>query len=354
MNNLTIEFENCYGIRKLRANFDFTQRHTYAIYAPNGAMKTSFAKAFKDLSEGDATGDLIFPDRETSRKIKKDGVDVVAEEVFVINPFDEAYSSNRISTLLANKKLKSEYDKIHLRIDGEKDSLIRELKKLSGMRSGLDEALSMDIVGAKDSFFEALITLEQEIEVEAGPRYSDIQYSKILTEKALEFLRTRDFSQKLTQYMEKYDELIDASKYFKKGVFDHNNASMAADILTKNGFFSANHSVTLRTSDQKSEIDNERDFARVLEEEMKRVIDNPDLMKVFNELDGKLKANQELRDFRKLLTANRMIIPELLDIDAFRRKLWISYLKSNETLYLKAIQEFRDAKSALADLAIRA
>ena len=41
MNNLNVELENCYGIKKLQVQFDFSQHKAYAIFAPNGTMKTS-------------------------------------------------------------------------------------------------------------------------------------------------------------------------------------------------------------------------------------------------------------------------------------------------------------------------
>jgi len=45
MNRVTVDLKNCYGIKKLQHTFDFTQRKAYAIYAPNGSMKSSFAEA---------------------------------------------------------------------------------------------------------------------------------------------------------------------------------------------------------------------------------------------------------------------------------------------------------------------
>ena len=40
---LKINLENCYGIGKLDVELTFKHKG-YAIYAPNGVMKTSFAK----------------------------------------------------------------------------------------------------------------------------------------------------------------------------------------------------------------------------------------------------------------------------------------------------------------------
>jgi len=41
MINLNIDLENCYGIKKLQEQFDFSNGKAYAIYAPNGSMKGS-------------------------------------------------------------------------------------------------------------------------------------------------------------------------------------------------------------------------------------------------------------------------------------------------------------------------
>jgi len=51
MKKLNIDLENCYGIKKLKTQFDFSQGKAYAIYAPNGAMKTSLAQTFKDIAD---------------------------------------------------------------------------------------------------------------------------------------------------------------------------------------------------------------------------------------------------------------------------------------------------------------
>ena len=51
MNKLKVDLENCYGIKKLRTEFDFRGQKVYAIYAPNGAMETSLARTFKNVAD---------------------------------------------------------------------------------------------------------------------------------------------------------------------------------------------------------------------------------------------------------------------------------------------------------------
>jgi hypothetical protein len=69
MDRVSIDLENCYGIKKLQKKLDFSKHAVYALYAPNGLMKTSLAQTFLDISNGQASQDRIFPDRVTVRNI---------------------------------------------------------------------------------------------------------------------------------------------------------------------------------------------------------------------------------------------------------------------------------------------
>src|SRR3989344_3210247 len=348
MKSLKLKLQNCYGIKKLEKDFDFSSNGTYAIYAPNGVMKTSFAKTFKDLSLGLDSKDLIFPERETSREIKKeDGSDVTNEEVFVVEPYNENFNSEKMSTLLVNKELKGKYDEIHLKIDEEKDRLLKELKNLSGLRDDTEEEISRTFTSENYRLFDSLGRVEKEVTDSSEPAYSDISYKEIFNEKVLNFLKTKDFKDKIEQYIKKYDELIEGSKYFKKGVFNHNNASVIAKSLMDNGFFEAEHSVSLNTKESKNEIHTKEELEKVIDEEKNAILNNPDLAKVFEELDSKLKANQELRDFRDYLLNNLKILPELKNLDSFRQKLWVSYFKSQKDLYANFLKEYHLGKGEL-------
>ena len=49
MNTLKLEMENCYGIQKIQQDIDFSKNNVAVIYAPNGTMKSSFAKTFEAI-----------------------------------------------------------------------------------------------------------------------------------------------------------------------------------------------------------------------------------------------------------------------------------------------------------------
>jgi hypothetical protein len=348
MEKIQLKLENCYGIKKLEKIFDFLSNGTYAIYAPNGVMKTSFAKTFKDLGLGLNSKDLIFPERVTVRDIKKEnGGNLAKEEVFVVEPYNEDFNSQKMSTLLVNKELKSTYDKIHLKIDEEKDKLLKELKKLSGLRDNIEEEISLTFTSEINRLFDSLGRVEKEVMEISDPAYSDIIYKEIFNEKVISFLTTKDFKEKIEQYIRKYDELIEGSKYFKKGIFNHNNASVIAKSLMDNGFFEAQHSVSLNTKESKHEICTKEELEKVIDEEKNAILNNPDLAKSFEELDAKLKANKELRDFRDYLLSNLKILPELKNLDSFRQKLWVSYFKSQKDLFTNFLKEYHLGKTQL-------
>src|ERR1039457_1271143 len=119
MNKLNVELENCYGIKKLKAKFDFSTEKVYAIYAPNGVMKSSLAQTFKDVADGAVSKDRIFPARTCIRKITDEkGIELPKESVLVIRPYDEVFGhSERTSTLLVDSVLRKEYEQLHLAID---------------------------------------------------------------------------------------------------------------------------------------------------------------------------------------------------------------------------------------------
>lgn len=70
LKQLSVNLENCYGIRKFKEVLTFESDKPVVIYAPNGAMKTSLSKTFLDLSNDQMSTDRIFKKRTTLREIR--------------------------------------------------------------------------------------------------------------------------------------------------------------------------------------------------------------------------------------------------------------------------------------------
>lgn len=357
MQKLNIHMKNCYGIKKLEKEFDFSERNVFAIYAPNGIMKTSFAKAFVDLSRGVESKDLMFPARVTVREIEDESnTEIDKDKIFVIEAYNENYKSDKISTLLVNKELKDEYDEIYSNIDIRKSTLLKELRGLSKLRdvAKIEEEISEAFTHEKNKMFESLERIETEVldDIESG--LVSILYAEIFNDRVLAFLTAQDNNQKILDYIEKYNELIDSSTYFRKGIFNHNNADVIAKSLADNGFFEAKHSVSLNSLTGKREIVTKAELTAVIEQEKQTILNNPDLLQTFNELDNRLKANTEMRHFRDYLLSNMELLPQLANLGSLRQNLWIAYLKSQKEHYRDLLREFRSGKERIEEIAQQA
>lgn len=351
MKKIKIKLQYCHGIKKMECTFDLKQR-VACIYAPNGVMKTSFAKTFNDVQEGIETNDNLFPDRKSVRIIEtSEGKSIESEEVFVVDPYKEDFQSEKLSTLLVNQQLKEKYDEVHRTIDDTTTALLKELAKISGVKTELSDEISVAFTNDYDKLYIALERIEKEVLDDTEPEFGKVNYKIIFNDKVIAFLETKDFKKQLSQYIEKYDELLKASKYFRKGIFNHNNASTIAKNLAENGFFQANHLVYLNSNEnKKQEVSTQQELEDIIEREKLSILTNKELVSTFNEIDAKLKANKELRDFREHIITNLTLIPELANLSSFKQKLWISYLKQRKEMFRELISSYRAGKDQLSSI----
>ena len=157
MDCLAITMAYCYGIKSFAHTFDFTGKPVYAIYAPNGMMKTSFAKAMMDYSRGKPSKDEIYPERQTVRTIlDANGNEISPDAVFVIEPYNSTYKSSKVATLLVNNELRTEYEEILESIERSLDNLLQPIRKLSGIRKDIAAIIAQDITSTPKDVYAAL------------------------------------------------------------------------------------------------------------------------------------------------------------------------------------------------------
>src|SRR5260370_41505488 len=108
MKRVGVDLEYCYGIKKLSLQLDFSTERVYALYAPNGAMKSSLAQTFADISKGVLSKDRIFPERTCKRVVvDENGNELSKDSVFVVRPYDEEFAhSEKTSILLVEASLR--------------------------------------------------------------------------------------------------------------------------------------------------------------------------------------------------------------------------------------------------------
>jgi len=321
-------------------------------------MKTSLAQVFQDLSKDTLSEDRIFKNRITKRIIKdENNIDIGKDQVFVIEPYNQDYKSTKISTLLVNKELKDRYDNIYRDINDKKEILLKELRSLSGLKKDSEEIFSNDIAQNPNDFYLAISYIQKDVLDGKESNLSKIGYSKIFNEKVMALLESQDLREKLAEYIKTYDMLVSSSMFFKKGVFNHNNASEIAKNLKENGFFKANHSIFISVKENekntKMEIKTEADLEKVIQKEKEAILKDTTLAKAFDEIDKKLK-NKELRELRDYLEQNRDALIELYDLSSFKKKIWVAYLIKNNEKYNNLMAVYSNGKREIEEIITQA
>jgi hypothetical protein len=346
---LNVKLENCYGIKRLEHEFDFSKGRTIAIYAPNGVMKTSFAKTLKDISIGKKPCDLMDANLHPVFDVISDdtGSQISSQDIFVIEPYNEKSfnSEDKILTLLANEELRNRYLTIYKELDDHKKALITALKNVSGSNNCEFELLeSFPSLNDRNIYevFEAIFDNIQNSKQKFSFRYNDVfdpsGKVKDFLEKNIDLFK---------QYIERYEDLIGKSDFFAKhdnSVFGTTEAKSIRDSLEGDDFFIAGHKLNLKSY---GEVDTEKRFAEILGEEIEKIFNDEDLKKIFEKIDKSLDANKELRAFKKVVEKDVSILVWLVDYDSFRQEVWFSFLKQLENELVALIKLYNSKKAEL-------
>ncbi len=346
MNRVSIHLEFCYGIRKLEKQFDFSTQSVNAIYAPNGTMKSSLAQTFQDLASGEPTTDRIFPARTTIRRITDEhGNELPRESIFVVRPYDQEFGpTERTSTLLVDAKLRKEYEALHANIDTAKATLLKALRDQSHSKKDLEKEISSTFTPSDDAFDTALTRIKKELEGQKDAPFSDLLYDTIFDDKVIAALNTKDVKTAIEGYVRRYNELLAASTYFKKGTFDYYNAGQIAKSLADNGFFAAKHSVNLNATNR-VEVHTQKQLEDIIAKEKDAIIEDKALRKKFDEIESILKKNATLRDFQTYLLDHEAYLSQLANIAKFKEDIWKSYLKAKFDLYTNLMDQMEAAQA---------
>lgn len=234
MQILKIDLQNCYGIAKLNTEFDFKAANAKIVYAPNGCMKTSFAKTMDVISKGKFPSDEIFPERESVYSISIDESEITPGQILVFKTYSDTYSSkDKMTSLLVNLALKKRYDEILDSIEKKKNDLFKNIK---GISSSSNAEFEINTIFRKKTIFESLEFIRDEVNRNDFAE-TNFKYGDIINSKVQDFLKAN--SALISDYLEKYTELVSASTVFEKGIFGTENASVVTKSLNDNRFFEA-------------------------------------------------------------------------------------------------------------------
>lgn len=351
---LNLNLEYCYGIGKLEAELDFMHKG-YAIYAPNGVMKTSFAKTMLDLSQGKEPSDLAFPDRTSVFEVTLNGKPLNPEEIFVVQSSGKNYPSDEVSTLLANTDLKKKYEQIHKNIGAAKKDLDKRLRVLSGFGEKSKENIEAIVEAIFDEqYYDALLGLKGEIDEIEVTDFANADYKILFDSKVNQLFTDPSVGKTVEDFAQKYDELTEISPILRKE-FQYHNVTQVQQQLESNNFFAAGHSINLadKNSHEKAEFTSNQSLREKIEAEKLRVLSDEAMKGKFEAFNAKLK-NKELQAFRDYITVNQHLLPELRDLDSFKRKLWVQYILSARNEYDALIYNYKIGQAELAAIVAEA
>jgi len=341
MKSLHVKLKNCYGIDFLEHEFDFSKANANIIYAPNGAMKSSLAKTFSRLADGKLPEERLF-NKESEHDIKIDQVPIKKDEILVIHPFDKDYESKNISALLVDSVKKARYDIAYKEILEAKKALVAKLNKISKItKENIEAQLVSDFSCV--SIFDALELLRDSCESDSG--YAGVPYTAVFDSKVIELLGDESIISDIAQYTEKYNELLDGSPLFSRGVFNPSNAATISKALKKEKFFEAKHKVLLNGRD--SPVVEQDDFEFALNEASDKVFGDGALKTISKKI---IDGVASVKTFQDILAETPQLALDLSDLDGLRKKLWLSYYKLEKESFDKLLDIFNKNKEELAEI----
>lgn len=354
MNDLKVDFENCYGIKKLSHEFSFVEHHTQLVYAPNGMMKSSFALTMKGLFEQgkNKPKDRLHPERNAKYDVTSNGTALTKEQIFVADPEDKTYDTSKLfNTFLADSELKARYDTIYENLKEYIARVIIPLKDVSISSDCEDELYNTFNQGPGDTIFAIMERLANDVNAHAYTNYG-FKYNSVFDKGGKVKLFLEKNAADLNEYVKKYNELIAQSKIFgmaKGHTFGTYQANELQKALANDDFFMVDHKLTLNTGES---IDSINKLKEVFEKAKKDIIDDKNLRDSFDKITKAVDSNNEVRLFKDVIMKQPEIIVELLDYENFRRKTWKGYLSDEQVKQhlLDYSKYFKSQKKELQDI----
>ncbi len=331
MEKLEVKLSNCYGISSFNEVFDFksdnNQAKAYAIYAPNGLMKTSFSRTFEALSRGELPREERF-NREPNCVIEADNSELQKEQIYVLkSEIDIGSDNDAVTNILVNKESKSRYDSLIEELTRIKSRLKNSLQRKSQVKkSDLEEKLIKDF--GNDDFIQC-IKLASNIVVDRD--LSNFVYGDIFEPRAAAILESQEFTQKANEFNSRYQDLFDRpGSIYRRGVFNPIKADNSFSTLNKNGFFKCGHKVHLLGDDQSIDHDQLQEKIRIVHES----IDGDEKLKKIRDDLAKNAQTQVLSEvFEKLSTEDVKYLLSGIKKEnqqEFKTMLWAYYVKNCE------------------------
>lgn len=358
MQELHMNLENCYGIKKLNKTIDYSNNNVAIIYAPNGTMKSSLAKTFEAIRDDRQVEEKVYGLKSMCNIFDEHNVALSKEQIIVINPFDEnAYVGQGL--LMADDELRKAYLSIHDSIESKKESLYSKIKEKFGYstRSNFDVKNSMlnDWELTSKQEYDCLINIKELLHdpvMACSLHEDDLKYDSLFNEKVYSMMKTGKTGELIEEYENKYRELVNKSLYMQQGIIDHNNYGNISNALNSNGFFSANNEVILKAKDGSTSVTlkESKELDDLITKEKEQVLESKEIKDLFEKINKVISKNKDTQEFNAFLQTHQDIIVEYKDIDLFKKKVWVKAFLCYERLLDELITDYKSAQKDLKKL----
>lgn len=356
MENLNIKLRNCFGIKSFDQNFKFDKKKVHLIYAPNGCMKTSFAKTMRYISgqTKEKPLDYLNPEASVVNEITIGDKTISQELLYVVNGEDEIDSSKSFINFLASSELKAKYDAIYIKLRTSKDLLMAKLKSKSMSSDCEKEIIDTFSKTSNDTIYSILESLNTKIR--EGLPYYDFKYNDIFDAKGYVKDFLDKYNKQLKEYIENYEKLIKESTLFRS-VGDYKfgtyHASQLVQYVSDGAFFGVQHKIVLQNG---KEITSTEQLQQLISEEQQRILEDDKLKKSFAKITKAIDKNTDLRGFKAVIENHPEWIIEIINYDDFRKKVWLGHLSHAEIkpLFDSYITVYNENKKGLLDILSKA
>lgn len=327
MRKITLNLEHCFGITKLSQDLDFAGENVALIYAPNGLMKTSFAKTMQLYGQGkpekvkDVVADIV-----GSIEIKDEQDNVVLPGSLYVSNCEESDSETpkNITSFLADSVLKQQYDIILRNLSEKQKVLFREISSFAISSDIVSEFIRTFCDGKLSLFYGKFEEVMAEVD-KNNPCY-EFKYNDIFDKdgKVRKFIE--DNREALMDYSEKYQTILQSSKLFKQSngkTFGTYQASELSKSVSDNAFFEVNHKIVL--GDGETTIDSSESLSTLINDELSTILHDQAVKKAFDKIDKKASANEVVRQLKRIIETHPDLVEKLLDYDNFHREVWKGY-----------------------------
>lgn len=351
--SIKIDWTNCFGIKSLKHEFKFAGgKQTHLIYAPNGTMKTSFAKTMRFLSgqTKEKPCDQLHKENKVKFDLTADDNEVPNNHIFVVNGDEDIDCSKSFINFLASTELKDKYDEIYQKLTKEKDALMAKLKICSQSTDCEKEISETFAQNENDTIFSILERLDTE--VKAGLPIFEFRYNDIFDTKGTVKAFLESHKENLKEYIENYEKLLAESTLYRSignYTFGTYQASQLFQYVSDGIFFGVHHKMVLQDG---TTITSHEQLQQIMSDEQKKVLNDEALKKTFDKITKAIDKNTELRGFKTIIESHPEWIPEIINYETFRKKFWLGCLAKTDIkiLFDSYIEIYNENKSELLNV----